>query len=331
MTMNSNEERRRAGCPRHAKWLRASGRRPCESRLAARASGWPILEASVGHCLHLASALRPEARSHGLPRDAAATPRGPGILPGAHRLHFSLPGLTKSWRRAFGELSRAAGFLGLIAVLLASAAPVLRAQVPQLINYQGRVAVGGVNFDGAGQFKFALVDGTGVNTTRPATATATLTDSSVTRVTVTDGGAGYTSAPFAMIACATGSGATLTCGVTDAAIASIAVDPSNSGYSGSVNVKIDAPPNGMSYQIYWSNAPDVDPADGVPDAAVKRTVSKGLYSVLLGDATLPNMRIVPNSVFSHPDVRLRVWFDDGLQLHAPARALSLSATMSRNF
>lgn len=31
-------------------------------------------------------------------------------------------------------------------------------QVPGLINYQGRVAVGGVNFDGSGQFKFALVN-----------------------------------------------------------------------------------------------------------------------------------------------------------------------------
>jgi hypothetical protein len=29
---------------------------------------------------------------------------------------------------------------------------------PQLINYQARVAVGGVNFDGPGQFKFALVN-----------------------------------------------------------------------------------------------------------------------------------------------------------------------------
>ena len=37
------------------------------------------------------------------------------------------------------------------------AAP-LRAQIPQLINYQGRVAVGGANFNGSGQFKFALVN-----------------------------------------------------------------------------------------------------------------------------------------------------------------------------
>ena len=37
----------------------------------------------------------------------------------------------------------------------------LDAQVPQLINYQGRVVVGGTNFNGAGQFKFALVQGAG--------------------------------------------------------------------------------------------------------------------------------------------------------------------------
>ena len=34
-------------------------------------------------------------------------------------------------------------------------------QVPQMINYQGRVAVGdpAVNFDGTGEFRFALVNG----------------------------------------------------------------------------------------------------------------------------------------------------------------------------
>src|SRR5437762_3076812 len=37
----------------------------------------------------------------------------------------------------------------------------LHAQVPQLINFQGRVAVDGVNFNGAAQFKFALVNGDG--------------------------------------------------------------------------------------------------------------------------------------------------------------------------
>ena len=33
--------------------------------------------------------------------------------------------------------------------------------------------------------------------------------------------------------------------------------------------------------------------------------------MLLGDATLPNMTIVPAAVFTNPDVRLRVWFNDG--------------------
>lgn len=75
------------------------------------------------------------------------------------------------------------------------------AQVPQLINYQGRVATAGVNFDGQGQFKFALVDG-GTNTTpqvRTATATAIVINKFVMDYTVTDGGAGYTSAPSVTI------------------------------------------------------------------------------------------------------------------------------------
>jgi hypothetical protein len=37
-------------------------------------------------------------------------------------------------------------------------------QVPGLLNYQGRVSSGGTNFDGTGQFRFALVDGTGAAT-----------------------------------------------------------------------------------------------------------------------------------------------------------------------
>ena len=35
------------------------------------------------------------------------------------------------------------------------------AQVPQLLNCQGRVTVGGTNFDGTGLFKFALINTTG--------------------------------------------------------------------------------------------------------------------------------------------------------------------------
>ncbi len=45
--------------------------------------------------------------------------------------------------------------LGLLAALTASA------QVPQIINYQGRITVGGTNYDATGLFKFALVNTVG--------------------------------------------------------------------------------------------------------------------------------------------------------------------------
>ncbi len=102
----------------------------------------------------------------------------------------------------------------------------LSAQVPQIISYQGRIVANQVNFDGTGQFKFALV-------------------------------------------------------------------------------------NAEGSASYWSN--DGSSAEGSePETAVALPVSKGLYSVLLGDATKPNMTILPATVFTHGDVHLRVWFNDGV-------------------
>ncbi len=97
------------------------------------------------------------------------------------------------------------------------------AQVPRLINYQGRVSVGAVNFEGAGQFTFALVSSNGTTT-------------------------------------------------------------------------------------FWSNDGSSEPA-----AAVTLVVTKGLYSVLLGDTALGNMTAVPAAAFTGPDVRLRVWSNDGVR------------------
>lgn len=100
----------------------------------------------------------------------------------------------------------------------------INAQVPQLINYQGRVTVGGTNFDGTGKFKFALVNATG-----------------------------------------------------------------------STN--------------YWSND---GVTSGQPVTTVSITVSKGLYSVLLGDTNVVGMSAgVPALIFTNSDVRLRAWFSDG--------------------
>jgi len=99
------------------------------------------------------------------------------------------------------------------------------AQVPQIINYQGRVQVGSLGFEGSGQFKFALVDGAGAST-------------------------------------------------------------------------------------YWSND-GTSTAGSQPSSGVTLTVSKGLYSVILGDTALVNMQAIASGAFAHSDVRLRVWFNDG--------------------
>ena len=49
-----------------------------------------------------------------------------------------------------------AGVLAGLALALAA-----RGQTPHVLNYQGRVTVSGVNFEGTGQFKFALVNSNG--------------------------------------------------------------------------------------------------------------------------------------------------------------------------
>jgi hypothetical protein len=99
------------------------------------------------------------------------------------------------------------------------------AAVPQMLNHQGRIAVAGVNFDGSGQFKFALVNANGSTS-------------------------------------------------------------------------------------YWSND-GTSTAGAAPASPVTLSVTKGLYSVLLGDTTLANMTALPATALDYDDVHLRVWFDDG--------------------
>ena len=62
--------------------------------------------------------------------------------------------------------------------------------------------------------------------------------------------------------------------------------------------------------IVWRNSPDGN-SDGVPDDAVPVPVTKGLYSVLLGDTALDNMEAILPGVWDNPHVSLRIWFSDG--------------------
>ena len=112
-----------------------------------------------------------------------------------------------------------AGLLALLGSVAQAAPP------PPILSHQGRIAVGGVNHDGAGYFKFAFVD---------------------------DGGT----------------------------------------------------------ETFWTNdGTNIGTPGAEPTAAVSIPVSKGHYSLGLGDTSLANMTAVPTSVFSdHSDVFLRIWF-----------------------
>lgn len=130
----------------------------------------------------------------------------------------------------------------MLALFAAVAAVVAQASVPQLLNHQGRIAVNGVNFNGNGQFKFALVDAAGTTT-------------------------------------------------------------------------------------YWSND-GTSSTGSQPAAAVTLPVTRGLYAVLLGDSSLPNMAELPATALDHPAVLLRIWFNDGstgFQQIAPDQRLAAAA------
>jgi len=76
------------------------------------------------------------------------------------------PVLCRAESKTFPRLSqiiKTTPILRALALVLAVTATALHAQVPQILDYLGRVAVGDplVNFDRSGAFKFALVDGTG--------------------------------------------------------------------------------------------------------------------------------------------------------------------------
>src|SRR5947209_511949 len=68
--------------------------------------------------------------------------------------------------------------------------------------------------------------------------------------------------------------------------------------------------NSNGAPTYWSNnGSSVNGSE--PTAAVTVVVAGGLFTVLLGDATLANMTAIPATVFTNADVRLRVWVDGG--------------------
>ncbi|MDB4658960.1 hypothetical protein OAL53_02275, partial [Akkermansiaceae bacterium] len=65
-------------------------------------------------------------------------------------------------------------------------------------------------------------------------------------------------------------------------------------------------------ELYWSNDGSLE-APGEPTNAVELKVTKGLYSLMLGDDTLDNMSALPDDLFvGNRAVWLRVWFNDSI-------------------
>src|SRR5882672_2763276 len=64
--------------------------------------------------------------------------------------------------------------------------------------------------------------------------------------------------------------------------------------------------NGTGAVTLWSN--DGSSSGGAePAQAVPITVAQGLFTVMLGDASLTNMQPITASPFTNSDVRLRIW------------------------
>ena len=109
-----------------------------------------------------------------------------------------------------------------------------------------------------GTYSWNIVDG---NTATPAVADAQIVNGFVVGVTLTDFGAGYSSAPTVSIS-GDGTGATATAFVSDGAITSINMTSPGSGYS-SATVAIDPPTapfivnySNQALEIIYASAPD---------------------------------------------------------------------------
>ena len=190
-------------------------------------------------------------------------------------------------------------FLGLIHVSLAA--------VPGILNYQGKIATEGVNFEGTGNFKFALVDG-GTALSQRATVIAELAYGFVVNASIDNPGSGYTDVPEVIIT-GDGTGAIAHAEIQGGAVSAIVIENAGSGYT-TANFQVAEPSSALSYITYWSH--DGTSSAGLPPvSAVQIPVTAGMYAVQLGDSDIPGMQAIPHSTFTQQDVRLRVWFQDG--------------------
>lgn len=70
---------------------------------------------------------------------------------------------------------------------------------------------------------------------------------------------------------------------------------------------------GNGEALLWSHDGTGTAPGFQPNTSLALTVNRGLYAVLLGDPATPGMTsAIDPAIFQNPDVRLRVWFNDGV-------------------
>jgi len=187
----------------------------------------------------------------------------------------------------------------------------LRAAVPEIVTYQGRVGSGGQPFTGAGQFKFAI--GIKTNRSSQATATATVSGGAVTGFTIGKGGSGYPTAPAVTIASPPLGGSTARgrATVSGGTVTGIQLLAGGAGYLAAPTVTIAPPPPNNELFALWSH--DGTTGDNAEPATVLHLpVSGGLFTVPLGDDALSNMPpLTASALLSPSNTYLRIWFSDG--------------------
>jgi hypothetical protein len=180
-------------------------------------------------------------------------------------------------------------------------------------TYQGRLQDRGTNFTGTGLFQFALVTSSNANQTAIAVV-ATPTSGFITTINVTFGGSGYSSAPAVTIFGGGGSGASASATISNGVVIAISVNPggNGSGYSSAPTVTVASPPPDLAYLTYWSND-GTSVAGSEPAAEISIGVTNGLFTVVLGDTTIPNMSAISAVLFNQANLQLQIWFNDGVQ------------------
>ena len=176
-------------------------------------------------------------------------------------------------------------------------------------TYQGQIIDNGVPFTGVGQFQFALqvVTNTSSQAIVGVGVLSGINSGAIESCVVYYGGYGYVTPPTVTFS-GGNPDATGTAVVNNGVVTGINIT-SGGYYPAEVFVSVAPPPNVYTNFTIWNN----DGTSGSePVSAVSVGVTNGLFTVQLGDPTLPNMTPIPASIFLQTNLLLQIWFNDGL-------------------